>query len=79
MRKHEPIFAKKQSNTQNLENIRENATLRNLESTESSYIDSVTSTESKGILKNEQRQNLNNAEFGESKADLKSKALQNLA
>ena len=40
-----PLFAKKQSNTQNLENIRENTTLRNLEPIESSA-DSKASIES---------------------------------
>ena len=63
-----PLFAKKQSDFEKLENIRENASLRNLESTESSadsktsiessHLDSETSTESKGILKNGQGRNL---------------------
>ena len=57
--------------SKNLENIRENTTLKNRESTESSaeilkdaqlsessHLDSETSTESKGILKNGQGRNL---------------------
>ena len=68
-----PLFAKKQNNTQNLENIRENTTLRNLESSTDSEssstepnTDSKTSTESKEILNNTQRQNLSLKEFAES-------------
>ena len=79
-------FCEKTQDSKKLESIRENTTLRNLESTESnaeilkdaqlsesSHLDSETITESKEILRSEQRQNLNNAEFGESKADSESK------
>ena len=72
-----PLFAKKQNNTQNLENIRENTTLRNLESSTDSEssstepnTDSKIDAESREILKIEQRQNLSLKESTESKADL---------
>ena len=83
-----PLFAKKQSDFENLGNIRENTTLRNLESTESkvdseskaenlgntesSPTDSKTRTESKEILKNGQGQNLSPKESTESKVDSES-------
>ena len=85
-----PLFAKKQSDFENLGNIRENTTLRNRESTESSVdSESKTFTESSAeILKNEKTQNLGGAESktftesshidseasAESKADSQSKA-----
>ena len=84
-----PLFAKKQSDFENLGSIRENTTLRNLESTESkadseskaenlgntesSPTDSKTRTESKEILKNGQGQNLSPKESTESKVDSESR------
>ena len=72
-----PLFAKKQNNIQKLENIRENTTLRNLESSTDSEssstepnTDSKIDAESREILKIEQRQNLSLKESTESKADL---------
>ncbi|WP_395003684.1 hypothetical protein, partial [uncultured Helicobacter sp.] len=59
-----PLFAKKQNDFENLGSIRENTTLRNLESTESSA----------EILKNGQGQNLSNVELGETKVDSQSRA-----
>ena len=70
-----PFFFCDTRDSKKLENIRENAILRNLESTESSAdSESKTHTKSKGIPKSEQGQNLSNAEFGESKADSQSRA-----
>ncbi|WP_394997665.1 invasion protein CiaB [uncultured Helicobacter sp.] len=84
-----PLFAKKQNDFENLGSIRENTTLRNLESTESkadseskaenlgntesSPTDSKTRTESKEILKNGQGQNLSPKESTESKVDSESR------
>ena len=51
-----PFLFAQTSDDEKLENIRENAILRNLESTESSPTDSKVITESKEILNNEQRQ-----------------------
>ena len=68
-------FCEKTQDSKKLENIRENTTQRNLESTESrtftesSRIDSETITKSKEILKNAQKQNLESTTF---KADLES-------
>ena len=70
-----PFLFAQTRDSKNLESIRENAILRNLESTESSAdSESKTHTKSKGIPKSEQGQNLSNAEFGESKADSQSRA-----
>ena len=51
-----PFLFAQTSDDEKLENIRENAILRNLESTESSPTDSKVITESKEILNNEQKQ-----------------------
>ena len=51
-----PFFFCDTQDSKKLENIRENASLRNLESTESSPTDSKVITESKEILNNEQKQ-----------------------
>ena len=51
-----PFLFAQTRDSKKLENIRENAILRNLESTESSPTDSKVITESKEILNNEQKQ-----------------------
>ena len=71
-----PLFAKKQRNTQNLESIRENATLRNRESTESNaeILGSTESKDSKADSKTITESTKANVESTQSKADSESKA-----
>ncbi|WP_394994856.1 hypothetical protein [uncultured Helicobacter sp.] len=69
-----PLFAKKQNNTQNLESIRENATLRNRESTESNaeILGSTESKDSKADSKTITESTKANVESTQSKADSES-------
>ena len=69
----ETPFCEKTQDSKKLESIREKETLRNLEFTESSHIDSETSTESKEILNNKQRQKPTIKESAESTMQTESK------